>query len=231
MIALSKRLSMVAGMVIGGSSCVDIGTDHAYLPVYLVQKGVIDSCIASDICAGPLKNAKKTIQRYGLSDKITLRLTPGLSGFTADECNEIIIAGMGGTVIAEILESAPFIKNESIHLILQPQSHSVDVRRWLCKNGFSIEYECVCEDSGRIYNAISAYFSHDMSKSENEGYFHIGELPYINDSKAEFLIEKCLCVIKNRIAGLEQCGRNGEELQSLQLALAQISDFYKKEKE
>ena len=209
-------------MVVGGSVLIDIGTDHAYLPVNLIQRGIIPRAIASDIGEQPLKNAEKTVAKCGLADKIELRLTPGLEGYNAQDGSEIVIAGMGGTLIAEILEKAEFIKNPSIHLVLQPQSHSEDVRRFLCKNGFTIEYETVCEDTGRIYNAISAYYTGDMSKSDCEGYFLLGELPNINDERAKYLIDRTLKVVKNRIKGLEGCGRNPEELEMLKRAMEEI---------
>lgn len=224
MIALGNRLRTVAEMVVGGHVCVDVGTDHAYLPVYLVQTGAAVSVTASDIVEGPLKNAEKTVRRYGLSDRIALRLTPGLDGIEFAVGTEIIIAGMGGTVIASILRDASErLKREDIHLILQPQSHSEDVRRWLCENGFTEEYECVCEDGGRIYSAVSAYYTGDMSRAGDEAYFLVGELPHINDDKARRLIEKQLKVARNRVTGLELCGRNPEELEKLKKALSGIN--------
>ncbi len=223
MINLSERLSMVAAMVVESSdpACkyIDIGTDHAYLPVFLIQSKKADKVIATEIAKKPLENARKTVARYKLSERIDLVLTNGLKNIdTSGKC-EIIISGMGGTLIAEILSVAENIRHEDIHLVLQPQSHAFDVREWLCKNGFQIEYESVCEDDGKIYHAISAYYKNDYTKADDVGYFYFGELKNIKDEKAKYLINKQLKVINNRIKGLTESGRNPEELERMLLAV------------
>lgn len=223
MINLSERLSMVAAMVVESSdpACkyIDIGTDHAYLPVFLIQSKKADKVIATEIAKKPLENARKTVARYKLSERIDLVLTNGLKNIdTSGKC-EIIISGMGGTLIAEILPVAENIRHEDIHLVLQPQSHAFDVREWLCKNGFQIEYESVCEDDGKIYHAISAYYKNDYTKADDVGYFYFGELKNIKDEKAKYLINKQLKVINNRIKGLTESGRNPEELERMLLAV------------
>ena len=100
---LTPRLSAVASLVKGGGIIADIGTDHGYLPVFLVQNGIVPGAIAADIGKMPLENARKTVVEYGLTDKIQLRLSDGLKEFVSTDASEIIFAGMGGTLIAEKL--------------------------------------------------------------------------------------------------------------------------------
>ena len=159
MLELSERLLMVANMVRPGKILADIGTDHAYLPCELVKNGKIPAAIAADIASGPLKNAEVTVRRYGLTDKVECRRSDGLSAFNGSECEEIVLAGMGGNLIVDILSAAPWLHNPKFHLLLQPMTHSEDVRCFLLHHGFSIDNEsAVIDKSGKVYIAISAYY-------------------------------------------------------------------------
>ena len=151
MITLDKRLSAVAALVRQGSRLADIGTDHAYLPVHLVQAGVCPSAIASDIGAGPLDAARRTVTENGLTSEIALRLGDGLATVSAGEVEDIAIAGMGGETIVMILEAAPWVQNEGIRLILQPMTRAEDLRRWLLHNGFSVLEEHLIIDGRHLY--------------------------------------------------------------------------------
>lgn len=159
MITLDKRLSVVAAMVRPGSRLADIGTDHAYLPVHLVQTGVCPSAIASDIGAGPLDAARHTVTANGLTSEIALRLGDGLSTVTAEEVEDIAIAGMGGETIAAILEAAPWVKDGRLRLILQPMTKAEDLRRWLLTNGFAILEERLIQDKRHLYPVMAAEYT------------------------------------------------------------------------
>ena len=159
MITLDKRLSAVAALVRQGSRLADIGTDHAYLPVHLVQAGVCPSAIASDIGAGPLDAARRTVTENGLTSEIALRLGNGLATVSAGEVEDIAVAGMGGETIAAILEAAPWVKNEGIRLILQPMTRAEDVRRWLLHNGFSVLEEHLIIDGRHLYPVMAAEYT------------------------------------------------------------------------
>ncbi len=163
MITLDKRLSAVAALVRYGSRLADIGTDHAYLPVHLVQAGVCPAAIASDIGAGPLDAARHTVTTAGLTSKIALRLGDGLSTVTADEVEDIAIAGMGGETIAAILEAAPWVQDSRIRLILQPMTRAEDLRRWLLQNGFSVIEEHLVIDGRHLYPVLAAEYTADDS--------------------------------------------------------------------
>ncbi len=161
---LSPRLEAVASLVRRGRRVADIGTDHAYLPVCLVQSGVTDFAIAADLRKGPLENAKKAVEEAGLEDKITLRLSDGLTQINPDEADEIVIAGMGGILIAQIIENAPWLQKGDKHLILQPMSHPEVLRKFLVTNGYNILCETVCEDAGKLYCVMSVEFCGEYIK-------------------------------------------------------------------
>lgn len=159
MIVLSPRLKTAADMVRKGVVAADIGTDHAYLPSYLVLSGICPRALACDLRKGPLENAAETLERRNIADKITLRLSDGLDELSAGEADDIIMAGMGGILIAKLLERTEWVKNKNIRLILQPMSHAEEVRLFLCNNGFDIIEERTCRDDGRIYSVICAEYS------------------------------------------------------------------------
>ncbi len=159
MITLDKRLSAVAALVRQGSRLADIGTDHAYLPVHLVQSGVCPSAIASDIGEGPLDAARRTVTENGLTSEIALRLGDGLSTVSAGEVDDIAIAGMGGETIVAILEATPYIQDPHLRLILQPMTRAEDLRRWLLSHGFSILEEHLITDSRHLYPVMAAEYT------------------------------------------------------------------------
>ena len=138
---LSPRLKAAADYVRCGKKIADIGTDHAHLPIYLVENGICTSAIGSDVRPGPIANAEINVKNAGFSDKISLRLASGLDKVEPDEADDIIFSGMGGILIAELIEKAPWLKDSDKHLILQPQSHAEILRSYLTQNGFRIEKE------------------------------------------------------------------------------------------
>lgn len=175
MIKLTPRLQTVADMIGECRSFLDIGTDHAYLPAYIVENGKAEAAIASDINPNPLKNAQNTLDEEDLNGKIELRLSAGFENIKENEAEEIAIAGMGGLMIADMIKSTPWIKNKNVHLVLQPMTHFENVRYALFENGFEIEKEqTVCEGE-RVYLIISARYT--GKKYERPAYwFYFGEL-------------------------------------------------------
>lgn len=156
---LDSRLSAVADLVRSGTRFADVGTDHAYLPAFLLMDGKIEYAVCSDLRKGPLKNAEETVKKYGVADKVDLRLSDGLDAYKQGEVNEIAIAGMGGLLISEFIERTEWLKTSDIHLILQPMTHAEDLRKTLYKNGFYIDKEVAVKDGDKLYIIISAYFS------------------------------------------------------------------------
>ena len=126
-----KRLLCVASLVREGARLADIGTDHAYLPVYLMQQGHIREAIAADIGEGPAASARLHIAQAGLSHGINVRVCDGLCGISPEEADDIVIAGMGGETIIHIVSNAPWVKDEHKRLVLQPMTKTVELRAWL----------------------------------------------------------------------------------------------------
>lgn len=205
---LTNRLKTAAELVRSDRKTVDVGTDHGYLPAFLVINGKTDSAIAADIGIGPLENAKKTIDKYGLSDKISTVLSNGLEKIPNDT-EEIIICGMGGTLIAEILGNAEWIKNKNIHLVLQPMTHSYDVRKFLCENGFYIDTEKFCTDDGRDYVVISAYYSGE-NVIRDDFYYYFGDKVSDGTKTEKSYIKRQYFYIRSRFEGLKKSGNEAE---------------------
>ena len=148
---LTPRLRAIAEQVPQGARLADIGTDHGYLPVWLLLSGQIDRAIAADLREGPLKRAKETAARFGMGDRVDFRLCDGLSGIRPEEVDAAAIAGMGGETIASILEAAPWTKEGTL-LLLQPMTGFAELRRWLQENGYRILKECLACEGKRLYS-------------------------------------------------------------------------------
>ncbi|MCD7946877.1 MAG: class I SAM-dependent methyltransferase [Oscillospiraceae bacterium] len=151
---LSPRLRAVAQFVPQGARLADVGTDHAYLPVWLLQREQIVSAIASDLREGPLERARATAARYGMEARIRFCLGNGLARIMPDEVDTIVIAGMGGETISAILAAAPWLKMGGHRLILQPMSAQEDLRAWLAQNGYRIEQESLSREGETLYVAL-----------------------------------------------------------------------------
>lgn len=149
-LALQPRLHLLARLVPEGCRLTDVGTDHGYLPVALLQQGRIAAAIASDIGAEPLEHARRTAMQYGV-DGMDFRLCAGLSGVAPEETDVIVIAGMGGETIISILQDAPWTADGQHRLLLQPMTKAAALRHWLADNGYTLTDEHLVEDKGRIY--------------------------------------------------------------------------------
>ena len=158
MLKISKRLCTVAQYVRDGAVVADIGTDHAYLPIYLMGLNLISKAVAADINKGPLDKAKENIDKYGYADSISTVLSDGLKKVSPDLVDDIAIFGMGGELIVKIIDEAPWLKDTNKRLILQPMTHPEKLREYLFKNGYKIIGESLSLDRGKIYQTICAEF-------------------------------------------------------------------------
>lgn len=149
---LTPRLRAVAELVPKDAALADIGTDHAYLPVWLLLEGRIKSAVAADLRQGPLDRARLTAKEYACRDNISFRLCDGLSGVEPGEVDTVVIAGMGGETIAAILQAAPWTQDPSYTLILQPMSAQNDLRSWLWRQGYDIRSEEIICEGEKLYN-------------------------------------------------------------------------------
>ena len=179
---LTPRLKAAASLVRGGGILADIGTDHGYLPIYLIESGKISKAIAADIGKMPLENARKSVEQNALSDKISLRLSDGLRGFSPDDADEFVFAGMGGTLITEKLAETDWIKNEKYHFVFQPQSRAEELRQFLFENGFQIEEEIATNEGRRVYIAFSAFYNGEKTECSYADCF-LGKLSPTEDAK------------------------------------------------
>ena len=146
---LSPRLAAIAAQVPPGARLADIGTDHAYLPVALLLEGTIPSAVASDVNRGPLDRGRETARQAGVEDRIDFRLCDGLTGLDAHQADAVVIAGMGGELIARILAQAPWTRK--VLLLLQPMTAQPELRRWLGENGYRIRKETLVREGEKLY--------------------------------------------------------------------------------
>lgn len=154
-IRLTPRLQAIADQVRKGARLADIGTDHAHLPIWLIEQGRIRQAVASDIREGPLARARENSARHGCQTQITLRLGAGLERIAPEECDTIVIAGMGGETIAGILHDAPWTAQGGHTLLLQPMTMAAELRQALYREGFSIERETLCREEHRRYVVLT----------------------------------------------------------------------------
>lgn len=143
-------------MVKPGLVLADIGTDHAYLPIYLVRTGKVPRAIAVDLNQGPYEGAKAQVESQGLAEKISVRLGDGLEPLAPGEAETVVLAGMGGSTMVGILERRPEVVSRLKQLVLQPMVKAAQIRRWLADHGWRIEDETLVEDGGIIYCIIGA---------------------------------------------------------------------------
>ena len=151
---ISKRLLCCASMVQPGSRVADIGTDHGYLGIYLLQSGAARHVIACDLRKDPLENARRNAKLFGVDGEMEFRLSDGLEKILPDEVDTVVMAGMGGDLIQKILSQCPWRKREGLQFILQPQSAGNVLRRWLCEDGFEIQREEPVQDGHFLYTVM-----------------------------------------------------------------------------
>lgn len=228
MLNLSPRLEMVAKMTRENKALCDVGTDHAYLPVYLLQRGRIPYAFAGDINDGPLKNAEQTEKKYGFTEKIELILGSGLVNFKENCAHDFVIAGMGGELISKILNDSPWVRTLGNHFVLQPQSHAEDLRRYLTENGYEIQKESVCKEGKHLYLAMEVVFCRKTPDEliptgvSADAWYYTGKLSESDDEcKDEYLLH-----IKSRLSvrmdALKKAERDDQTVSKLQNIIVYI---------
>lgn len=212
---ISKRLELVAPFVPQGAILLDVGSDHAYLPIELVERGKIESAIAGEVVEGPYQSAVKNVEAHGLEEKIQVRLANGLAAFEEeDRVSVITIAGMGGRLIARILEEGLGKLANVERLILQPNNREDDLRIWLQDHGFQIVAESILEEAGKFYEIlvveagqmklsasdvrfgpflskeVSPVFVQKWQKEAEKLEFALGQIPEKNLEERQVLVDK-----------------------------------------
>lgn len=166
--SLSKRLSAVAGFVEKGSVIADVGTDHGYIPVYLYKSGIIKGAVAADINKKPLASCEALVKQEELSAVIKTRLSNGLDNIYPDEYDTVIIAGMGGELIADILSRADV---RGKHIILNPMTHPEIARKYLYDNGFDIINDLIVKDGKHYYSVFDAGYTGEILPKSRADYY------------------------------------------------------------
>ena len=155
-IPISKRLLCCAQYVDPGARVADIGTDHGYLGIYLLEHGLAEHVLACDLRPMPLQKAQENAARFGAGARMTFLLSDGMAALTPDAADTIVCAGMGGDLIVRILSACEWVRSDRYCLILQPQSAGQALRLWLAENGFRVERETLVKDGGFLYTVLSA---------------------------------------------------------------------------
>ena len=221
MIPLSPRLLCCASMITGDFVC-DIGTDHAFLPVYLVMSGKCTEAIATDIREGPLETAKNTLRKHGVSGSIRLILTDGFRKVPDKNITDVVIAGMGGESIRDILadDAAKWIRRGT-NLVLQPMTKSEVLRSWLAENGFPITKEAAVKDT-HVYSVIQTHYTGETRTLT-------GAEPYVGKlRRSDKLTRIYLAGVQDRLHtkanGLDEAGHT-EESAAVRETIRQINEW------
>ncbi len=225
---LSPRLQLLADWVRPGTVLADVGTDHGYLPVWLVENDRIPFAIASDLRPGPLSRGRETAAVYGVSDRVDFRLCDGLAGIAPTEADTIVIAGMGGETIASILSSAPWTADGTHTLLLQPMTRSEELRRYLLMNGYAIRREQLVEDRGMLYPVMEATAGKMKLSS---GQIYAGTMLPTDPLGDRYLIEKIIR-LQTAVTGLKRSSvkadlQKADRLRELIFALMELREEWR----
>lgn len=204
---LTCRLQAIADYVNQGSVVADIGTDHGYIPVYLVANNICDRVIATDVNRGPLNNAESYINKKGFNDIIETRLGDGLCPLNTYEVDTAIMAGMGGLLVIEILEKSRDVANSIENFIIQPMVASDELRKYLYSKGYSISDERLAKEGDKLYEII--YAKHGSDTIEKDIYYEIGKK--LIENKDKYLIE----FVQRKISKIEEILNNLKDKESI----------------
>lgn len=210
---LSPRLAKCSAYVPQNANFVDIGTDHGYLPIWLTLSGMVNSAIAADIGAEPLKSAQRNAEKYQI--KIKTVLSNGFENIDENEFNCVTIAGMGGELISAIINNVKYLKNSKYTLILQPMTKAFKLREYLYDNGFAIECEETLKDSGKVYSVMKVHY-----ETEDIPCFYMGKI----SPKSEFSDEYATSVIHHLSNELKSL--SGDEFELKQAKINEIKEKF-----
>lgn len=201
---LSKRLYMNVSLVPEGCRVADIGCDHGYAAIWLIQNAKVKRVIAMDVNQGPLERAREHMAEYGMSNRIECRLSDGTQQLIPGEVDTLMIAGMGGPLMIRILTEGKDVLKQVRTLVLQPQSEIGGVRIFLHNNGFEIEEERVCKEDGKYYFAMRAVYTGKTVNVDKEPEWKSRYGTYLVEKKdpvfREFLLREekvCQSILQN----------------------------------
>ena len=209
-IELTPRLKTIGDMVREGVRVADVGTDHAFLPLYLIKSGKVRSAIASDINIGPIKNAQKNIIEHQCQKLIKVVHCSGLDGISAGEVDDVIVAGMGGELISAIINNASWLKSSDMHLVLQPMSRANELRKYLCDNCFEIAEERIACEGRRLYTIISAYYS-GKKVEYDDVFLYVGKVLSSTSDQAKRYVLNQSDILRKAAEGMEKSDNDKEK--------------------
>lgn len=221
-IVLDPRLAKCAAFVRDGVRVADIGTDHGYLPIALLQRGRAISAVAADINKDPLESAVKNAAKYGVSDRMRFVLSDGLRGLSAEDADDIVIAGMGGELILRIVSDAHWLRSKDKHLVLQPMTTAAQLRAGLSALGFEIHREEPVYDGKKIYSVLSVVYTGVCRAGPDPVEVHMGKIAPGAEHSARYA-ESVLHNLENKLRGLRH---TGGESAALEKVIAQIRTIY-----
>ena len=213
-IQLDPRLKKCAEFVRYGARVADVGTDHGYLPIFLLQTGKVNFATACDINKDPLDSAVRNAAKYGETEHMQFVLSDGLHGLCADDADDIVIAGMGGELILRIISEAPWLKNTDKHLVLQPMTTAAQLRRGLLELGYKIEREETVYDGKKIYSVLSVFYTGECNFEIDPVYEQMGEIAPGSEHSDRYA-RSVLHNLVNKKRGLEHKGENTAFLQQM----------------
>ena len=220
----NTRLQLIASLVPRGARLADVGSDHAYLPVYLVQTGRIQEALATDINDGPILRAQKNIASAGLSDRIQTRKCDGLDGVQTFAPDTVTVAGMGGELIAAILDKSEYVKSHCPLLLLQPMTQVAYLRRYLAENGYEVESEHLLQDDHRVYQIIACRYTAAPSREISAFAALVGEKTG-NDPCFGVLLSKVKKQYTDIICGKRMAGQSTEEEETILREIAEYETY------
>lgn len=220
---IDDRLYLAASMVREGGVVADVGTDHAYIPIFLINTEKCPRAIASDINEGPLERARQNAEKYECADSITFVLADGLDGLPLEEkgVTDIVICGMGGELIARIIDGSPYARKPGIRLILQPMTKPEHLRKYLSENGFA-ETDGGAAEADKVYQCIVCEYT-GVPYSLTPAEMTVGRNEKIRESEAfPALVKKHIKMTEKKLSGPER--------EAAQKLIRELKDLIKEEK-
>lgn len=218
---ISKRLLCCAAQVPEGARVADIGADHGYLSIELIRNRRAAFVHACDLREMPIRRAMENALRYGVADKMRFSRADGLAAVDPAQVDTVVCAGMGGDLIAQILDRAPWLRDESYLLILQAQSSGNDLRRKLGPMGFGIEGETLVEDGGFLYQVITARYGRPAALTPGQQYIS----PQLLASGSPLLpayFDRIEAALEKTVAGIRRAAAPGDRLAYYETALTEV---------
>lgn len=225
--SLGARLGLCASMARQGCRLADIGTDHGYLPVWLAKMGKIRSAVAADVREGPLQSAKQNIEKYDVDALVTARLSDGLDSLAPQEADDVVMAGMGGELIARLISRALWLRTPEKHLILQPMTSAEELRAYLCREGFGVFREETAREDNRLYTVMLVWYDPDTASrnAADPAFLYRGLVDGSTPDGRNYLLARASS-LRKRVGGLRCMGqeREASDLETICCRLEQEAD-------